>query len=87
MSTRLFAMRCARTVQGGAAGSFVCFCRNISILVLSSVRRLVNGSGARGAFFRVFGRLRLLNGRLVLASSGTPISLRKVRRHLVAHLG
>lgn len=87
MSTRLFRIRCASSMHGGAAGSFVGFCRAVSVLVVSSVRRFTNIAGARGAFFRVFGRLRRGNGRLVLASSHTPMLLRNVRRHLVAHFG
>lgn len=87
ISTRLFRMRCASSMHGGAAGSFVGFCRAVSMLVVSSVRRFTNIAGARGAFFRVFGRLRRGNGRLVLASSHTPMLLRNVRRHLLAQFG
>lgn len=87
MSTRLFRIRCASSIHAGRFGSFVDFCRAVSILVVSSVRRFTKMAGARGAFFRVFGRLRRGNGRLVLASSHTPMVLRNVRRHLLAHFG
>ncbi len=87
ISTRLFRIRCASSIEGGAIGSFVGFCRAVSILVISSMRRFTALAEARGAFFRVFGRLRLGKHRLVLASSEPPATLRKVRRHLLAHFG
>lgn len=74
-------------LKGGGVNRFRSGCEGISTLLVSSVRFVTGGGDARRRFFRAFGTLARMGGRVILASSGPPSRVPALRSELGAHFG